>query len=57
MLIRLCGCAGWSAPYVVRKRQCQGTLLQGPYDIEAQVPGYAPGLCSSQTQCLDKDED
>ena len=46
VLIRLCGRAGWSAPFVICKQQSQGFSRRYPYDVAAQAswppPGYAP---------------
>ena len=46
-LIRLQGCAGWSAPLFFAIKKSQGFSCLCPYDVEAQAswppPGYAPG--------------
>ena len=51
-LIRLRGCAGWSAPLLFAIKKSQGISRLCPYDVEAQAswppPGYAPALeCST----------
>ena len=45
-LIRLRGCAGWSAPLFFAFKKSQGFSCICPYDVEAKAslppPGYAP---------------
>ena len=47
-LIRLRGCAGWSAPLLFAIKKSQDFTCICPYDVEAKVswplPGYAPGF-------------
>ena len=60
-LIRLCGCAGWSAPLLLAIKKSQGFSCLCPYDVEAQASwptsGYRPGtfvVCRQQSQVFSR---
>ena len=53
-LVRLRGCAGWSAPLLFAIKKSQGFSCICPYDVEAKaswpLSGYAPSIVENLLQ-------